>query len=190
MKDFLESKIPLDLLVETMIHQPQKIVDGIFVGDSSSYDMVKDDPNWSSCLAAQTWHRQKLGYTGRGAPKDSPYYLWHEDRHTLRLNLVDADNVKYIDDRVIEKALVWMLGEYGQHRTVGIFCDQGRSRSPTLAIMLLKRLGHFENQTHRAASAMMNDMLEGTYRPNKGMRDYLERWWARERLDEMIEGDA
>lgn len=166
-----------------------RIINGIYVGDSQAYDTVRANPEWSYCLAAQTWHREHLGYTGRGAPKDSPHYLWHEDGHTLRLNLVDADQMKYIDDRVVEKALVWCLGEYGQHRTVGIFCDKGQSRSPTLAIMLLRRLGTINDLSVGAAMASMDHVLEGGYRPNNGMQEYLRRWWDRDRLDAMIEGD-
>lgn len=166
-----------------------RIINGIYVGDSQAYDSVRANPEWSYLLAAQSFHREHLGYTGRGAPKDSPHYLWHEDGHTLRLNLVDADNVRFIDDRVIEKALVWCLGEYGQHRTVLLACDKGQSRSPTLAIMLLRRLGKLDWATCDFARERMDQILGGSYRPNKGMRDYLERWWSREKLDAMIEGD-
>jgi len=141
MSDFLEGQYTIDDVAETMGELPTRVITGIYVGDRDAYNAVRHLPSWSFCLAAQSFHRELLGYKGRGAPKDSPNYSYAIVDNTFYANLVDADNVKYVDPELIERMLTWCLGEYGQHRTLLVACDRGQSRSPTIALMLLRRLG-------------------------------------------------
>jgi hypothetical protein len=42
----------------------------LFVGGGADFDAVWDEPGWMILQCAkEPWHREALGYTGRGAPK-------------------------------------------------------------------------------------------------------------------------
>lgn len=45
----------------------------------------------------ESYRRKALGYTGRSAPKDSPYYLFLYDKNAhLILNMVDTDSADFL----------------------------------------------------------------------------------------------
>ncbi len=155
----------------------REVVKGLWVGDRTDYDEAKDRSDWSFVLAAQSFHRQLLGYSGRGAPKDSPDYLWHESEHVLTCNLVDADNPKFIDELLIAKILGFMAAEWSVWRTLGVFCDQGMSRSPTLCLLFLRGMGLL-TMPYAEAAEWMDAKLEGNYRPNGGMKAYAQERWG------------
>ena len=56
----------------------------LFVGSQTDYESnPKMFDNWFVVHACkEPYHRNALGYTGRSAPKDSPYYLFLYDEKT------------------------------------------------------------------------------------------------------------
>ncbi len=81
----------------------------------------------------------------------------------------------------MSKAISWMQGEWGQHRPLGVFCNRGTSRSPTICLMFLRSIGYFpEGCPLSDAVLWLNDRMQGEYKPGPGMKAYVEQWWERE----------
>ncbi|MDZ7721064.1 MAG: hypothetical protein U5K72_19745 [Balneolaceae bacterium] len=67
-----------------------EIQPNLFIGNENDYEFnVKDQEGWSVVHACkEPYHRQALGYSGRGAPKDHPEYLMAKRENRLILKLV------------------------------------------------------------------------------------------------------
>lgn len=79
----------------------------LFVGDQDDYDLdVAHRDGWAVVHACkEPYHRDALGYTGRGAPQDHPEYLVARRGNRLMLNIVDANNPAFFDKTMIDAAL-------------------------------------------------------------------------------------
>jgi len=74
----------------------------LFVGDEADYEACRDEAGWSFLTCAkEPWHRQALGYTGRGAPREHPEYLMARRGDQLILNMVDAINAAYFNPEMM-----------------------------------------------------------------------------------------
>ncbi|HWW46300.1 MAG TPA: hypothetical protein VNZ94_00475 [Xanthobacteraceae bacterium] len=156
----------------------------LFVGSQLDFvNKVRDGDdvreNWSVVHACkEPFHREALGYTGRGAPKDDPEYLFARRGRRLCLNLVDVDNVAYINRDLIEAALSFIEQELGEGRKVLVHCNLGHSRGPSVAL-LYKAKADPAFSAYDAAGAMEAfKALYPLYEPAGGMRGYIEQNWA------------
>jgi hypothetical protein len=141
----------------------------LFVGNQDDELSIKDQEGWYIIHACkEPYHRQALGYTGRGAPKDHPEYLIARRPGRLILNLVDVDDVKYIDPKIIDAALVAIHSHRFTHKVL-IHCNQGLSRSPSIALLYLHQ--HFQITLEDFRQIYPN------YAPAKGMADYVSQHW-------------
>lgn len=74
-----------------------EVKSNLFVGSQDDEAAIRGQGGWFVVHACkEPYHRQALGYSGRGAPKDHPEYLIARREGRLILNLVDVDNVSYI----------------------------------------------------------------------------------------------
>lgn len=111
------------------------------------------------------------GYFG-SMPKDEPEYYYAERKHALYLNLIDAKDVKYIPDIVIDKGLEFIDKELKEGRDVFIVCNKGKSRSPSIAYMYLLKEGILKGDTYAETLKDFKENFCGSYLPNNGMADY------------------
>ncbi len=113
----------------------------LFVGHQGDYEyQVKDQDGWAVVHACkEPYHRQLLGYTGRGAPKEHPEYFFAERGDRLYLNLVDAPDPAYIPKEVIDKAIAFIHEKLAEDLKVLVHCNQGESRSPGIGFLYLLR---------------------------------------------------
>lgn len=96
------------------------------------------DRHWFVVTAAKDpWHRELLGYTGRGAPKDHPEYLFAKRERRLFLNLVDAADPAFVRDELLAAAIE-AIDERPAETKALIHCNQGQSRAPMLALLWLR----------------------------------------------------
>lgn len=152
---------------------------GLFVGNLTDYDRdVRLRDGWSVVHACkEPYHRQLLGYTGRGAPKDHPEYLVARRDHRLYLNLVDADNPDYIPKEIIDQSMEFIQSQLAIGRPVLVHCNQGESRSPSIALLYLAA------NTNKLPTASLMEAEEAFlklypyYRPAPGMRGFVNRYW-------------
>ena len=108
----------------------------LFVGDDSDAANVGGEPGWFVVHAAkEPYHRAALGYTGQGAPKGHPEYLFAHRDGSIALNLIDGPEPAMIPREAITEALRSIQHNITNGRKVLVHCNQGRSRSPTISLL-------------------------------------------------------
>ncbi|MDE0610822.1 MAG: hypothetical protein OXH77_13040 [Anaerolineaceae bacterium] len=158
-----------------------EICPNLYVGDQYDFeDNVRFLEGWAVVHACkEPYHRDALGYTGRGAPKDHPEYLIAKRDEGLILNLVDADDPAYIPQEIIDTAIRFIAGKLGASMNVLLHCNQGRSRSPALGLLYLV------SHTNLVPIACLEDAEKAyreiypPYSPAMGIRGYLQQNWSR-----------
>jgi ATP-dependent DNA helicase RecG len=113
----------------------------LYVGHQGDYEyQVKGQDGWAVVHACkEPYHRQLLGYTARGAPKDHSEYLFAERGNRLYLNLVDANDPACIPKEIIDKAIAFTHEKLAEGLKVLVHCNQGESRSPGIGFLYLLR---------------------------------------------------
>lgn len=155
----------------------QEIVFNFHVGNCEDYEKIKNEKGWFFVAACkEPYHRQALGYKTKGAPKDNPEYLYCIRDNMLILNLIDADNPKWISDVVIDVALDVIEESLATGKKVLVFCNQGKSRSATIAMLMLRELDLI-NEDFEQAEIEFRDMYPN-YEPNNGMREFAKKKWS------------
>ena len=147
-----------------------EVFPNLFVGDADGIPEAKKRSMFIIHAAKEPWHRERLGYTGRSAPKDDERYLYDIDNWTMWCNLVDAQDVKYIPDELVADiiAVMRVLLDDDRH-PIFIHCNKGESRAPTVALCYL--LKHVPSYT-----VAMFKQVYPAYAPGPGMAAYLEKF--------------
>ncbi len=123
-----------------------KVFDGIYIGDFSDAIDAMESPKegQAMCFVAKTLHKQiaKLdgnaveGYHGN-MPKDSEEYIvaFRPERKMIAINLIDAPSMDYISKLGMDTAVEFVCEQRRMGRDVLICCDQGMSRSVSVAFL-------------------------------------------------------
>lgn len=151
----------------------------LFVGNQEDEKAITNPDEWAIIHAAkEPYHREALGYTGRSAPKDHPEYLMAYrpclntlPKNRLILNLVDVEDPKYVHPSIM-RAAMWFID---QNAHVLVHCNQGASRSPTIAMLYLHSIGKLP-LIFEAAEAAFKEIYP-PYCPGKGMRGFAQAHW-------------
>ncbi|MDQ0462943.1 hypothetical protein QO010_000691 [Caulobacter ginsengisoli] len=149
----------------------------LHVGGEVDERRIRGQPGWFTIHACkEPYHRQALGYTGPAASKDHPEYLIARRDSRLILNLVDAPNVKFIGPSLIDAALAAIEEHIGTSQVL-VHCNQGMSRSPTIAFLYLaKHTDRFRGLGHDEALAAFRTIYP-PYNAARGMSDYTRIHW-------------
>ncbi|MDZ7721057.1 MAG: dual specificity protein phosphatase [Balneolaceae bacterium] len=121
-------------------------------------------------------HRQALGYSGRGAPKDHPEYLMAKRGNRLILNLVDAKDPAFISKEIIDEALSFIDEQLSNGQKVLVHCNQGQSRSPGIGLLYLAKEGIIKNRSFKEALTEFEEIYPGMNMAG-GMRGFLVGYW-------------
>lgn len=168
-----------------------KIVDHIFIGVVDEVRLAQQSGFSILGACKNPLHRQhaKLsgaseeGYVGKAMPKDEPEYLFAERDHALYLNLIDARDVNYIPDEVINKALEFIDKEIADGRDVLIACNKAQSRSPSIALMWMMKSGKYDGilQNGIFTEIYFDFSLRVylDYNPSNGMKEYVRKFWEK-----------
>lgn len=165
-----------------------KIANHLYVGGIEEFKMWKGMPSISILGACkEPLHRtyarlqgsDKDGYLGKAMPKDEPEYLWAERPHALYCNLIDVDDIKYISDDIINRALKFIDDEIAQDRDVLIICNKAQSRSPSIALMWLMTQPKAFNIDNDYADVYdeFKSVYYWNYQPSKGFFEYTRKFW-------------
>lgn len=127
-------------------------------------------------VAKEPFHRAFVGYTGRGAPKDSPDYLWAERGDRLALNIVDAPKAEFFDKHMIDKALDFIDEKLTAGLKVLVHCNQGESRSPSICMLYLIKRDIIKGDTLEDCEAEFMKLYP-EYIPGTGMRGFVKEHW-------------
>ena len=151
----------------------------LFIGNQADYDLnVASQVEWAVVHACkEPYHRQVLGYTTKGAPKNHPEYLFARRDNRLILNLVDAANPAYIPHEIIDNTLVFVQDQISEKRNVLIHCNQGLSRSPSIGLLyLVAYTDKLPKETLSEAEAAFREVYP-PYNPADGIRGFMQLNW-------------
>lgn len=148
----------------------------IFVGgtDASS---LRHDSDWAVVNTAKNVHCEILNWDNR-PPRDHPNYLVLERDQLLSFNWVDgpAHLYNWSGSAAFVRALDF-IDRWYHSKSVLIHCNQGQSRSPTVALLYLaKRLCIIPDSSFAAARAEFQ-LLYPSYNP-AGIADYVSSHWS------------
>ena len=151
-----------------------------FIGDERDYEFhVRNDDGWSIVHACkEPYHRNLLGYSGRGAPKDHPEYFFAKRGNRLFLNLVDSPDPNFIPKKIIDKALDFIKEKLESGNKVLVHCNLGESRSPSIGLLYLAK--YTDRIRHGSFSDAEEDFrkIYPGYAPKRGMRGFLNKYWG------------
>lgn len=156
-----------------------KVYENLFVGNQNDEQLLRGSPGWFFVHACkEPYHRQALGYKGRSAPKGHPEYLIAQRNDRIILNLIDADNVRYIPHEIISTAIL-AINQNIQTKRVLLHCNQGHSRSPSIALLYLSLYTKlFSGMTIDDAIAAFKRRYP-PYAPARGMAEYVRMNWTK-----------
>lgn len=150
-----------------------EITKNLFIGDDNDFKQI--DENWYVIHACKDpYHRRLLGYRTKACPKCDEYYF-AERGNILYLNLVDATDVKYIPNVVINKALEFIDKHIAQNKIL-VHCNLGESRSPSIGLLYLRKIGYFDGKNALQGMFEYKEIYE-KFNPNHGMMDYIIQNW-------------
>lgn len=139
---------------------------------------VHDRDGWSVVHACKDpCHRRAVGYSGRSLDQSHPHYLVLEDGPNLYMNLIDPERPLFMPESFHE-FLDFAARRYEAGDQVLIHCNQGFSRAPSLALLLLaKELDELPAGSY-AETRRAYEERDPLYRPGAGIRTYLSRNWG------------
>jgi hypothetical protein len=152
------------------------------VGSESDYELGRGrfGEGWAVVHACkEPYHRQALGYSGRGAPKTHPEYLIARRGNRLILNLVDTSDPVYIPDEIMDAVVAFTHAQLSTGQTVLVHCNQGLSRSPGIApLYLATHTDRISRDSFESAVATFLSIYP-PFAPAAGVADWLRQRWAR-----------
>ncbi len=134
--------------------------------------------HWAIVHAYPACHRKALGYATLLAPEGPEQHLARQGNHLL-LNMIDTDQPEhYHKAALIDPALAFMDEMRAQGTSILIHCEQGMSRSPSLALLYLAtRLGALPTESLGAAERAFKARYP-RYAPGYGIWAHLNQHWA------------
>jgi hypothetical protein len=156
-----------------------EVLSNLFVGSQDDEASIHGESGWFVVHACkEPYHRQALGYSGRAAPKDHPEYLIARRKGCLILNLIDAADVNYIPAEIIDAALYDIHHNIASSKVL-VHCNQGFSRSPTIAFLYLLKHSDIFNGQDQQTSVQRFQKIYPPYTPAQGMADYVRLNWLK-----------
>ena len=140
--------------------------------------VLRNDHDWAVVNTAKTVHCEIMGWDNR-PPSDHPNYVEFEDDQLLSFNWVDGPASLFdYQGRGVERftRALDFIDRWYPTKDILINCDQGQSRSPTVALLYLtKRLGTLPGSSFDAARAEFQEIYP-SYAP-KGIADFVSAHW-------------
>ena len=156
-----------------------EVLRNLFVGSEADEVAIRHQAGWFVVHACkEPYHRQALGYKGRGAPKEHPEYLIAARPGRLILNLVDANDVAYIPPEIIDAALEVIHANISTSKVL-VHCNHGFSRSPSIALLYMARHTDRFRAMDAAAAVVEFRRIYPDYAPALGMADYVRLNWQK-----------
>ncbi len=109
-------------------------------------------------------------------PKDHPQYLAHIYPFDLILNMIDPP-VPLFQSATFAMARTFAKGHLSRGRDLLIHCNQGLSRAPSIAMLILaKDLGVVSDESYERARDEF-EFLYPEYEPGVGIEQYMREHW-------------
>ena len=149
----------------------------LYVGGILDFRQLRE--GWAAVHACQTIHYKRFGWSIHNRPpKDHPHYLMHESGQRMTLNWVDggAHLYEWFGWEGMIRVLDFIDRQIKAGLNVLVHCDDGFSRSPTVALMYAaKRAKIISSLSYEQAK---KDFLElyPKYSPG-GIGDFVKANW-------------
>ena len=122
-------------------------------------------------------HAKALNYKS-SLPKTHPYYLIAERDRNLFLNMVDMEKeFSPIFTNPIMKSALAFIEKHIVERKILIHCNQGLSRSPSIALLYLACKGYLANDSYSNAVADFRKLYP-VFNPGLGIALYMKNNWS------------
>lgn len=154
----------------------QEVHQHIYVGDDHDC-FYNEKENWAVVHACKNpCHAHAVGYRGN-LLATHPNYLIYENGHHLYLNMVDMPNELRSEytHPMMRKFFEFMQENNGKN--ILIHCNFGGSRSPSLAMLYLAKIGVIPNNNYTEASTEFRRIYP-QFNPNRGITLYLQNNWT------------
>jgi hypothetical protein len=153
----------------------QLIHPGLFIGDLSACH--PGSPSLAVVHACKSpCHQRALNYTGSLSPQH-PNYLFLQRSYDLFLNLIDPP-VPLFQLESFRLFLLFAAEQTAAARPLLIHCNQGESRAPSLALLLIA-VQHkaIPSASYAEARAAFESLYPG-YKPGAGLVAFLASNWS------------
>lgn len=153
-----------------------EIYPNLFVGNLIDYEQNQLNEDFYFVQACkEPCHRKALGYTGRSADENHPEYLIAYRERRIILNMIDPPTSKYFENVLFEKSLNFINEHLINGKKVLVHCNQGFSRSPSIALLYLATIKKIDNSSFESAEL---DFLKlyPSYKPS-GIKQFLILNW-------------
>lgn len=115
-----------------------------------------------------------MGYRG-SLPGSHPHYLTLERDSHLFLNIIDPDKPLFLPE-LFERSAEF-IAKHISHSNVLVHCNQGLSRSPSIALVYLASIDVIPNESYTKAGSAFRELFPA-YSPGLGISRYLTDTWA------------
>lgn len=106
---------------------------------------------------------------GKDVDKLSPHFFFVETGNNLYLNIIDPDESLF--QRETFDVALWFIKKHINERKVIIHCNEGKSRSPSIAMLYL-----FKDLPYREAQNKMIELYPD-FEQSLGIDEYLGTYW-------------
>lgn len=149
----------------------------LYVGSEKDYALHASGSSrrgWAVVHAAkEPYHREFVGYSTAGAPKDSPEYLWAFRDLRLALNLIDVNDPSFISPDMINVAVVFARKRLEMGDAVLVHCNEGYSRGPTVGMLVMAP----ELSENFLEAAVQFNIKCWTWNPKQGIYQFARDHW-------------
>lgn len=153
-----------------------EVYKNLFVGDVQDCRFISPD-GWATIHACKhPCHINDVGYRG-SLPQSHPNYLIAEKEKDIFLNMVDMEReLSPVYTNPIMKAAMAFIEKHISGKKVLVHCNQGMSRSPSISLLYLSRIGQVSDESFENAVIDFKPKYPN-YNPARGIALYMSRNW-------------
>jgi hypothetical protein len=153
-----------------------EIYPNIYIGNDQEC-FITYSIDWAVIHACKNpCHTNAVGYRG-SLPSIHPNYLVMENSQHLFLNMVDMEKeLSPIYTNPIMKSAMAFIEKHIATKKILVHCNQGLSRSPSIALLYLAIKGYIANESYSVAVADFQKMYP-VFNPGRGISLYMNNNW-------------
>ncbi len=158
-----------------------EVYKNLFVGSENDYFNIRNQSEWFVIHACKNFHNQILGIRGmQKISSSNPERNFAIRGGKLSLNLIDGDDYNglqqiYRDEiSLIMNKAIDFINENIKTSTILVHCNQGISRSPTIAFLYLSKYTDTFNNLSLNDAILEFKKLYPFYNPKNGMIEYVK----------------
>lgn len=149
-----------------------EIIKNLYCGDAEYWEAHRDEFDYVIHACKEPYHRKALGYKGRGAPRESSEYLVAYRKNEMCLNLIDADDPKYIPLNLMIEAVDVIRDQLESGKHVFVHCNEGKSRGPAIVFLYLMFERVIREETYDKSVQLFKEAYP-LFEPGKGVDGFL-----------------